>query len=1139
MEGQIMKELEQASAIVLAPPNLVTAEQRHVAEGIILEFRKTKQPYSICKYILENSETDYVLFQAAAAIKEGVVREWSLLSGDDIESLRSFLLRFITQHISLQSYVREQILQSVAVIIKRGTLDSNGASLDALFQDVTQLISSGNVTMQLVACSILMALLNEYSSSSRTSTVGFTWEFHMKCKRAFEANDLKRVFLFSLQVLHEIEKQASPLPRETTAVLNRFLTITETVLCWDSLGKRHVGLFDLNQNMTLKPMETWRDTLLDENLIQFIFKLHKKARYNSEMAHHSMMCLSQLASLNGSIFPDDKAKTSYLHSYISCFLEFLTSVDIQDFEFLGIASIFQNLTMMFSATCLMDIPKPALKKFIEQLTRLTCAMGREASMEEELMRDDTVHMEAYEKMLETWMVLTVSMKDFSLDFLQPYTVQVFSEYIQCHISPPDGSRVQNTLDSLPDILEVIEIEEDDREKFSDQLCSIGILGRLVPHHSVPLLSRLMEDRVTRLHGQLERIHQQKVTSSGHDCSYDMTLLNVLNEDLHWLVLLSANVLTEEAEGETPLIPADIMNYSTNQSSSIDLTTTLKVLASPGEKADSIPGASQNSDAVIRLISAVFRLCEVEKQAIAADMSDFISPQVGSSVMWFLKRWITSYLLPDENYYAQMSKALLAAFGRDSEGAEWTVSFLLEKLVSNLTAWTSEEKLLTDTLQCLVSLLNNRSRSSFVARCARLWELARHEASNSPPFNSLPAKSKRLLFKALVLAMSGIKDQQRDEYRKCVLESLKNRFSSLLKRENFAKVCHNGEIKSEVIVLLESLCGVAEASRVDNITHLYTFLHPLLEQCVVLLDVYHNYDDVVPLVLELFSEVVNKQLCFLGRRKSQSLYSICLSALQMYSKHNKGKRIVNADEEENRFNDILITLELLINLLSKDFIDFGDPDTEEGVPQGDPEVNAADVVLYGLNTMIPLMSVELLKFPSLCLQYFRLITFLAECNPEKFSSIPDDLFRSLMYSVELGLSSFGTDITKLCLEAMTSLATFVFQSNLVGSQIHNILQHFLKLVFKMLLLETFNMELLGTASAALFALICCHLEQYRSLVNQLLDSHTDPLYKQRLIEAFNNLTPPSLEMTINRHSKIQFMEFFDQFLVNVRGFLCVR
>ena len=47
----------------------------------------------------ENCKIDYVLFQAATTVRESVIREWTLLSAEDIESLRSFLLRYITQHI--------------------------------------------------------------------------------------------------------------------------------------------------------------------------------------------------------------------------------------------------------------------------------------------------------------------------------------------------------------------------------------------------------------------------------------------------------------------------------------------------------------------------------------------------------------------------------------------------------------------------------------------------------------------------------------------------------------------------------------------------------------------------------------------------------------------------------------------------------------------------------------------------------------------------------------------------------------------------------------------------------------------------------------------------------------------------------
>ena len=64
---------------------------------------------------------------------------------------------------------------------------------------------------------------------------------------------------------------------------------------------------------------------------------------------------------------------------------------------------------------------------------------------------------------------------------------------------------------------------------------------------------------------------------------------------------------------------------------------------------------------------------------------------------------------------------------------------------------------------------------------------------------------------------------------------------------------------------------------------------------------------------------------------------------------------------------------------QDFIDLSPPDS--GSDTGE-NVTAADVCLFGLNIIMPLMSAELLKFPNLCLQYFKTITFVCEIYPEK-------------------------------------------------------------------------------------------------------------------------------------------------------------
>ena len=48
---------------------------------------------------------------------------------------------------SLQGYVREQMLQAVAVIFKRGTVETKAKGREGLFNDVSQLIGSGDTSL--------------------------------------------------------------------------------------------------------------------------------------------------------------------------------------------------------------------------------------------------------------------------------------------------------------------------------------------------------------------------------------------------------------------------------------------------------------------------------------------------------------------------------------------------------------------------------------------------------------------------------------------------------------------------------------------------------------------------------------------------------------------------------------------------------------------------------------------------------------------------------------------------------------------------------------------------------------------------------------------------------------------------------
>jgi hypothetical protein len=68
--------------------------------------------------------------------------------------------------------------------------------------------------------------------------------------------------------------------------------------------------------------------------------------------------------------------------------------------------------------------------------------------------------------------------------------------------------------------------------------------------------------------------------------------------------------------------------------------------------------------------------------------------------------------------------------------------------------------------------------------------------------------------------------------------------------------------------------------------------------------------------------------------------------------------------------------------------------------------------------------------------------------------------------------------------------------------------------------------------------CSFQDTYAELIRFLVDSQTDPVNRQRLVDAFDELNR-NMPMTGERANRIKFREIFEKYIVEVRGFLLVK
>ncbi|GMP21962.1 hypothetical protein CsSME_00000164 [Camellia sinensis var. sinensis] len=1141
--------------------------QMHVnpaaAEATILSLCQSPRPYQACQFILENSQVANARFQAAAAIRDAAIREWVFLTADEKKSLISFCLCFVMQHAnSPEGYVQAKVSSVAAQLMKRGWLDFTAAEKEVFLYQVKQAVTgSHSLDVQYRGINFLESLVSEFSPSTSTA-MGLPREFHEQCRASLEQDHLKTFYRWAqdaaLSVTNKIIESDSAVPEVN--VCSAGMRLMLQILNWDFWysknavqgAKNGINVFSAEVRyegakrsdcIIVQPGPSWRDVLITSGHVGWVLSLYGALRQKFACEGYWLDCpiavsarklIVQFCSLTGAVFPSDEGQMQEQHllQLLAGILQWINPADVVSKAIECGKSESEMLDGCRALLAIASIVTPLvfdrLLKSISPFGTISLLSALMCEVVKVLMtnytEEETWSWVARDILLDTWTALLVPTDNTGQSELLPLeginaAANLFALIVESELKAASASA--STDESESEYLQASIVAMDER------LSSYALIARAAIDVTIPLLTRLFSEHFARL-------HQGRGT-------YDPT---ETLEELYSLLLITGHILADEGEGEMPLVPKAIQTHFME---SVDI--------------DKHP--------VIILSGSIIRFAE---QSLDPEMrSSFFSPRLMEAVIWFIARWSRTYLMATEentgnrdNYSSNSDqvhhlqshysrKAWITFFGDDNQG-KLILDIIVRISTITLVSYPGEKDLQELTCYQLLQGLVRRKNTCVHLVALDSWRDLANAFANERTLFSLNAAHQRSLAQTLTLSASGMGNSEAsNQYVRDLMGYMTSYLVEMSGKSDLKNVAQQPDVMLSVSCLLERLRGAASASEPRTQKAIYEMGFSVMNPILILLEVYKHESAVVYLLLKFAVDWVDGQIIYLEAQETAVVVNFCMRLLQLYSSHNIGKislslssSLLNEAKTE-KYRDLRALLQLLSNLCSKDLVDFSSDSIET---QG---TNISQVVYFGLHIVTPLISLDMLKYPKLCHDYFSLLSHMLEVYPEMVAQLNSEAFGHVLGTLDFGLHHQDMEVVDMCLRSLKALASYHYKEIGagkvgLGSQAtcykdpdgrlqDGILSRFLRLLLQFLLFEDYSTDLISAAADALLPLILCEQELYQRLGNEVIERQGNPTFRSRLANALQSLTSlNNLSSTLDRLNYQKFRKNLHNFLIEVRGFL---
>ncbi|PSC75864.1 Armadillo-type fold [Micractinium conductrix] len=1009
------------------------------AEAALLEFRLNAS-VEACVGVLQASGDEGVRFQALLALREVVLGRWAVVGAQARQATLQFLLHTSLVQLAAdpRPLLRTQVNATAAAIIKRSWVEANPAEQEQQLSAIhTQAAAVGTAAARRAGLELLTAVVEEFSPHT-ASQLGLSWEVHELCRESLESCYLHRLLLHALGSAREAAPAAAS-GADAAGVCLAALRLLSAVLGWSFSRAGGSGVWRMLDSgrpaaeaASLRPPDSWREALLAPDswgwLAQLAHAVCQPQAAETPLMSAALRVVEQLCGLRGDIFwgcdttgsraalglpSQPSQRGSHLAAMLRLLLPWLSppaaAVAAARWSAAHAGQAGGEARLLSACRALLaaagvhraagfDAASPALGLtaagaagtlgvlgVLSELTTAVLAAAADPPGE----ADDWAG-EAADLLLEMWVELVYDSCRGPMGSSQA-AVQAAAAVFA---AVTDKGLTLAAAEALEDDEEV---EGGEGLQAEEQLARVAALGRASARLSLPLLAE-------RLQGCLGAL--QQALQQGADPSVPL-------EQLCWLAALCAAVLADAGDGETPLVPLPV--------------------AQAGEAA-AAGGAGAGADPAQRLSAGLLALgghCLVQAGQVGA------SPRLVEVAAASLARWADTYLATEE----EGMPALRAAFGAGSQGGGQAAQMLVSLVMSALTRYPGERALHDIACARLLPALLRRPAARQAVVDSPAWHtLCDAVGRGDAGLLQLAEKVQRRLLQSLLLAAGDGWQGDAGSWAGHLLESTAVQLRQAGASDAAARAAlQRADGLHLVVSLIERLRGAVRGTQPATQAALFQQFTSVAPALATLFDACRTQPVAVTLILKLAGEVVEHHSSYLSPADAQALCSWSLRLLQLYSAHNLGQVSAATEALGDRYLDLHALIKLLTKLTQGDW-DAGTwrhTNGAHGAPPagGAPQAAAVDVaalVFTGLDILVPLLSLELLKFPKLCRAYFALLAHMLEAYPERMAQLPPRVFQTLLSTLQFGVGATGDEeVTQAVFEAAAALAWFHVQETAAG------------------------------------------------------------------------------------------------------------